>query len=61
MSSKFEHGHATYNGYKMVDKKIRAVNEAGEVDESVKVYDISLYPQRGADAVGHFPVSLPDD
>jgi F-type H+-transporting ATPase subunit a len=42
MSSRFEHGHATYNGYKMEGAKIKAVNEDGEVDESVKVYDISL-------------------
>lgn len=42
MSSKFEHGHAAYNGYKLEEGKIKAVNESGEPDESVKVYDISL-------------------
>lgn len=58
MSSKFEHGDATYNGYRLLteeyiqDKKldekiykvgkIWAVNEAGDVDPSVKVYDLSL-------------------
>jgi F-type H+-transporting ATPase subunit a len=42
MSSNFEHGEAVYNGYKIEDEKIVAVNEAGNVDESVKVYDLSL-------------------
>ena len=58
MSSKFDHGDAVYNGYrelteeyiqdKKLDEKIykvgkiRAVNEAGDVDPSVKVYDLSL-------------------
>jgi F-type H+-transporting ATPase subunit a len=39
---KFEHGHAIYKGYASEDGKIVAVNEAGQVDESVKVYDFSL-------------------
>ena len=42
MSSRFEHGHKNYKGYKLDHSKIYAVNEAGEVDESVKVYDLSL-------------------
>ncbi len=42
MSSKFEHGHAAYDGYKMEGGKIVAVKEDGAIDESVKVYDISL-------------------
>lgn len=42
MSSKFEHGHAIHNGYKLVDGKVIAVDAAGAKDESVKVYDISL-------------------
>ena len=40
--SKFHHGHEIYNGYKSEENKIVAVNEAGEVDESAKVYDFSL-------------------
>ena len=40
--SNFHHGHEVYNGYKSEEGKIVAVNEAGEVDESVKVYDFSL-------------------
>lgn len=42
LSTKFEHGHADYNGYRIVDGKIIPVNEAGQKDESVTVYDISL-------------------
>jgi len=58
MSSEFEHGHKAYNGYmlltdesieklKLDEKKfspqqIVAVNDNGEIDASVKVYDISL-------------------
>ncbi|MGV3767170.1 MAG: F0F1 ATP synthase subunit A [Chitinophagaceae bacterium] len=41
-SSKFEHGHATYEGYKMEHDHIFAVKEDGTVDESVKVYDFSM-------------------
>ncbi len=39
---KFHHGHEVYNGFKSEEGKIVAVNEAGEVDEAVKVYDFSL-------------------
>ncbi len=58
MSSQFHHGHEDYKGYGILtdhkiaemglDKKkynagqIVAVNEKGEIDSSVKVYDISL-------------------
>src|SRR5689334_212306 len=58
MSNKFEHGHATHKGYMLLTEEsikhhgldpkkynpqdIVAVNEAGEIDETVKVYDISL-------------------
>ena len=58
MSSRFEHGHKAHNGYTILtdhsiqemrlDPKkfyagdIVAVNEAGEFDPAVKVYDLSL-------------------
>src|SRR4051812_46355563 len=42
MSSNFEHGAAAYHGYKMVEGKIVAVDEAGNPNESVQVYDLSL-------------------
>jgi F-type H+-transporting ATPase subunit a len=58
MSSKFEHGHKPHNGYMLLTEEsiahhkldpkkynpqdIVAVNAAGEIDETVKVYDISL-------------------
>ena len=42
MSSRFEHGHASYHGYKMEENKVIAVNENGAVNEEVKVYDFSL-------------------
>jgi F-type H+-transporting ATPase subunit a len=42
MSSKFEHGHANYKGYKLEHNHILPVTENGTVDESVKVYDFSL-------------------
>lgn len=42
MSSNFEHGHATYNGYKMVHDKVVAVNEDGTANEAIKVFDFSL-------------------
>jgi len=48
MSSNFQHSEAVYNGYK-IDKnnkndknRIIAVNNSGQPDESVKVYDFSL-------------------
>ncbi|MET0635742.1 MAG: F0F1 ATP synthase subunit A [Chitinophagaceae bacterium] len=42
MSSKFEHGHAIYNGYKLQEHEIVPVNADGTVDKSVRVYDFSL-------------------
>jgi F-type H+-transporting ATPase subunit a len=42
MSSKFHHGEEAYNGYKLVGHDIVPVNESGQVDETVKVYDFSL-------------------
>ena len=42
MSSRFEHGHATYKGYKLEHGKVHAVNQNGAIDESIKVYDLSL-------------------
>ncbi|MEP6594876.1 MAG: F0F1 ATP synthase subunit A, partial [Ginsengibacter sp.] len=58
MSSKFHHGEETYRGYELLtDKKISeekldqkkytagqvvAVNDNGEIDTNIKVYDISL-------------------
>jgi len=58
MASKFEEGENTVNGYRLLTEeyiaekkldektyrpgKIWAVNEAGDVDPSVKVYDLSL-------------------
>lgn len=40
--SQFHHGHELYNGYKSEEGKIVAVNEAGEIDATVQVYDFSL-------------------
>jgi F-type H+-transporting ATPase subunit a len=42
MSSRFEHGHAVYKGYKSIGNKIIAVKEDGSRDPQVKFYDISL-------------------
>jgi F-type H+-transporting ATPase subunit a len=58
MSSRFEHGHKTHKGYalltdhsiaemgldpkKYFPDQIIAVNEAGELDNTAKVYDLSL-------------------
>jgi F-type H+-transporting ATPase subunit a len=42
MSSKFHHGEEIHNGYKLVGHDIVPVNEEGDVDESVQVYDFSL-------------------
>lgn len=42
MSSKFHHGEQAHKGYKLVGHDIVPVNEAGAVDESVKVFDFSL-------------------
>ena len=42
MSSNFHHGHVAYKGFKLIDHHIVGVDEAGNLDESVKVYDFSL-------------------
>ena len=42
MSSKFHHGHDAYKGYKLEEGKIHPVTASGQIDHSVKVYDISL-------------------
>jgi F-type H+-transporting ATPase subunit a len=44
MSSKFEHGHASYDGYAIDHEKIVAVNAAGEVNEaeSANIMDFSI-------------------
>src|SRR5215204_318192 len=42
MSSKFHHGHEAYKGYKLEEGVIHPVNDNGNIDESVKVYDLSL-------------------
>lgn len=42
MSSKFEHGHKTYKGYKIEHEKIYPVKQDGSIDKSVRVYDLSL-------------------
>jgi F-type H+-transporting ATPase subunit a len=42
MSSKFEHGHASYEGYKLEEGKIVAVNADGSINEAASFYDISI-------------------
>lgn len=48
MSSNFDHGHADYNGYRMTKDpdndfgRIVPVNEQGQIDETVSVYDFSI-------------------
>ena len=42
MSSRFEEGEGTYNGYKTLGNKIIAVDKNGTPDRLVKIYDISL-------------------
>ena len=42
LSSKFEHGEAVYNGYKIEKEKIVAVIEDGSLAKGIKVYDLSL-------------------
>jgi F-type H+-transporting ATPase subunit a len=43
MSSKFEQGTATYQGYKLSEKgTIEAVKEDGTTDKSAEVYDLSI-------------------
>ncbi len=42
MSSRFEHGHAVYNGYKIDNDKVYPVRADGTVDESIQLIDLSL-------------------
>jgi F-type H+-transporting ATPase subunit a len=42
MSSRFEHGHKAYEGYKLHEGKIVAVDDDGKIDEKVSVLDLSL-------------------
>lgn len=42
MSSRFEHGHKDYNGYRLDHNHIVPVHADGNVDERVKLYDLSL-------------------
>lgn len=42
LSSKFEHGETTYHGYKIEKEKIVAVKVDGSLEETIKVYDLSL-------------------
>jgi F-type H+-transporting ATPase subunit a len=51
MSSEFEHGHKSYNGYKLEENKVVAVNEIGSlpaeettINEELtsKIYDVSI-------------------
>lgn len=43
-SSRFDHGHATYEGYALKDHAVVAVDAAGNVDESAtaNIWDISI-------------------
>jgi len=43
-SSKFEHGHASYQGYKLEHQHIVSVNEAGEIDKlaTANIWDFSI-------------------
>jgi len=42
LSSRFEHGHKVHKGYALHEGKIHAVKQDETIDESIKVYDISL-------------------
>jgi len=42
MSSKFEHGHAAYAGYKLEEGKIVALNADGSINHEATFYDISI-------------------
>ncbi len=41
-SSRFEHGHATYNGYKLEGHHIVAVDAAGAADHHAHFYNVSI-------------------
>ena len=42
MSSKFGHGHAMYEGYKLLEGKIVAVNSDGNINHEATFYDLSI-------------------
>lgn len=44
MSSKFDHGHADHNGYRLVHDKVKVVGADGNVDEeaSASIIDLSI-------------------
>ncbi len=44
MSSNFEHGHADYDGYRLVHEKIIAVDKSGNIDEAAtaRLWDFSI-------------------
>jgi F-type H+-transporting ATPase subunit a len=42
LSSKFDHGHATYQGYKLEEGKLIAVNEDGSINQEASFYDLSI-------------------
>ncbi len=42
LSSRFKHGHATYEGYKIEEGKIAAVNADGTINHEASFYDLSI-------------------
>jgi F-type H+-transporting ATPase subunit a len=42
LSSKFEHGHETYEGYRLEEGKIVAVNADGSINQEASFYDLSI-------------------
>jgi F-type H+-transporting ATPase subunit a len=42
LSSKFDHGHANYEGYKLAEGKIVAVNADGSENHEASFYDLSI-------------------
>jgi F-type H+-transporting ATPase subunit a len=42
LSSRFEHGHASYLGYKIEENKIAAVNADGSINHEAKFFDLSI-------------------
>ncbi|MET0242299.1 MAG: F0F1 ATP synthase subunit A, partial [Flavitalea sp.] len=41
-SARFHHGHEIHEGYQLHEGKIHAVTPEGAIDETVKVYDLSM-------------------
>lgn len=63
MSSRFEHGHATYNGYAIPTEgphkgKIVKVDENGLADENAKIYDFSITKNTLALFISIFIISI---